>query len=227
MLVPSESLWKIFLLLKFKSFEKKVMLIIGIAGGSGSGKTTVVNKIVDALPKNAVAVIPQDAYYYDNGHLTQEEKLQINFDHPNSIEWNLLNNHLDKLKKGGTISMPIYNYVTCARAEETISVEPKKVIIVEGILILNNPELRKRLNIKLFVSTENDDRLIRIIRRDIIERGRSYKDVLEHYETYVKPMHQQFIEPSKRHADVIIPEGGKNQVAIDMVVSRIKMNLHI
>jgi uridine kinase len=203
------------------------MLIIGIAGGSGSGKTTVVNKIVEALPKNSVAVIPQDAYYYDNGHLSQEEKLQINFDHPNSIEWNLLNNHLDKLKKGESISMPIYNYVTCARAEETISVEPKKVIIVEGILILNNPELRKRLNIKLFVSTENDDRLIRIIRRDSIERGRSYNDVLEHYETYVKPMHQQFIEPSKRHADVIIPEGGKNQVAIDIVVSRIKMNLHI
>ena len=203
------------------------MLIIGIAGGSGSGKTTVVNKIVEALPKNSVAVIPQDAYYYDNGHLSQEEKLQINFDHPNSIEWNLLNNHLDKLRKGESISMPIYNYVTCARAEETISVEPKKVIIVEGILILNNPELRKRLNIKLFVSTENDDRLIRIIRRDSIERGRSYNDVLEHYETYVKPMHQQFIEPSKRHADVIIPEGGKNQVAIDIVVSRIKMNLNI
>jgi uridine kinase len=201
------------------------MLIIGIAGGSGSGKTTVVNKIVDTLPKKSVAVMPQDAYYYDNGHLSQEEKIKINFDHPNSIEWNLLTHHLDKLQKGKTISMPIYNYVTCARAKETITVEPKKVIIVEGILILNNPELRKRLNVKLFVSTENDDRLIRIIRRDIIERGRSYNDVLEHYETFVKPMHQQFIEPSKRHADVIIPEGGKNQVAIDMVVSRIKMNL--
>ncbi|MCF6172095.1 MAG: uridine kinase [Bacteroidales bacterium] len=203
------------------------MLIIGIAGGSGSGKTTVVNKIVDALPKDAVAVIPQDAYYYDNGHLPQEEKVKINFDHPNSIEWDLLVSHLDSLKKGGNVSMPIYNYVTCARAKETISVEPKKVIIVEGILILNNDELRDRLSIKLFVSTENDDRLIRIIRRDIIERGRSYNDVLEHYETFVKPMHQQFIEPSKRHADVIIPEGGKNQVAIDMVVSQIKMNLHM
>lgn len=201
------------------------MLIIGIAGGSGSGKTTVVNKIVEALPKKSVAVMPQDAYYYDNGHLSQEEKLKINFDHPNSIEWNLLTHHLDKLQKGKTISMPIYNYVTCARAKETVTVEPKKVIIVEGILILNNPELRKRLNVKLFVSTENDDRLIRIIRRDIIERGRSYNDVLEHYAAFVKPMHQQFIEPSKRHADVIIPEGGKNQVAIDMVVSRIKMNL--
>ncbi len=203
------------------------MLIIGIAGGSGSGKTTVVNKIVEALPKDSVAVIPQDAYYYDNGHLSQEEKLTINFDHPNSIEWNLLNQHLDELRKGETVPMPIYNYVSCARANETIAVSPKKVIIVEGILIMNNPELRSRLNIKLFVSTENDDRLIRIIRRDIIERGRSYNDVLEHYESFVKPMHLQFIEPSKRYADVIIPEGGKNQVAIDMVVSRIKMNLHI
>lgn len=203
------------------------MLIIGIAGGSGSGKTTVVKKIIAALPEDAVAVIPQDAFYYDNGHLTQEEKQKINFDHPNSIEWNLLNRSLDKLKEGKSIEMPIYNYVSCARAKETILVRPRKVIIVEGILILNNPELRKRLNVKLFVSTENDDRLIRIIRRDIIERGRSYNDVLKHYETFVKPMHQQFIEPSKRHADVIIPEGGKNQVAIDMVVSRIKMNLHI
>lgn len=201
------------------------MLIIGIAGGSGSGKTTVVKKIIAALPEEAVAVIPQDAFYYDNGHLSQEEKLKINFDHPNSIEWNLLNSSLDALKSGKSIKMPIYNYVTCARAKETILVNPRQVIIVEGILILNNLELRKRLNIKLFVSTENDDRLIRIIRRDIIERGRSYNDVLKHYETYVKPMHQQFIEPSKRHADVIIPEGGKNQVAIDMVVSRINMNL--
>lgn len=203
------------------------MLIIGIAGGSGSGKTTVVKKIIAALPEDTVAVIPQDAFYYDNGHLSQEEKLKINFDHPNSIEWNLLNSSLDKLKAGENIKMPIYNYVTCARAKETILVKPRQVIIVEGILILNNPELRRRLNVKLFVSTENDDRLIRIIRRDIIERGRSYNDVLKHYETYVKPMHQQFIEPSKRHADVIIPEGGKNQVAIDMVVSRINMNLDI
>lgn len=203
------------------------MLIIGIAGGSGSGKTTVVKKIIAALPEDTVAVIPQDAFYYDNGHLSQEEKLKINFDHPNSIEWDLLNSSLDKLKTGENIKMPIYNYVTCARAKETILVKPRQVIIVEGILILNNPELRRRLNVKLFVSTENDDRLIRIIRRDIIERGRSYNDVLKHYETFVKPMHQQFIEPSKRHADVIIPEGGKNQVAIDMVVSRINMNLDI
>lgn len=203
------------------------MLIIGIAGGSGSGKTTVVNKIVNALPGNTVVVVPQDAYYYDNGHLTQEEKLKINFDHPNSIEWNLLIEQIDRLRSGETIQMPMYNYVTCARAKETITIEPKTVVIVEGILILGNEELRKRMDIKLFVSTDNDDRLIRIMRRDIVERGRSYNDVLKHYETFVKPMHEQFIEPSKLFADVIIPLGGENQVAIDMVVSRIKMNLHI
>jgi len=203
------------------------MLIIGIAGGSGSGKTTVVNKIVNALPKKTVAVVPQDAYYYDNGHLTPEEKLKINFDHPNSIEWNLLIDQIDQLKAGHTIQMPMYNYVTCARAKETVTVEPNTVVIVEGILILGNEELRKRMDIKLFVSTDNDDRLIRIMRRDIVERGRSYNDVLKHYETYVKPMHEQFIEPSKLFADVIIPLGGENQVAIDMLVSRIKMNLHI
>ena len=203
------------------------MLIIGIAGGSGSGKTTVVNKIVNALPEKTVAVVPQDAYYYDNGHLTPEEKLKINFDHPNSIEWDLLINQIDQLRSGRSIQMPMYNYVTCARAEETVTVEPKTVVIVEGILILGNEELRKRMDIRLFVSTDNDDRLIRIMRRDIVERGRSYNDVLKHYETYVKPMHEQFIEPSKLFADVIIPLGGENQVAIDMVVSRIKMNLHI
>ena len=203
------------------------MLIIGIAGGSGSGKTTVVKKIVDALPKKTVSVIPQDAYYYDNGHLTQEEKLKINFDHPNSIEWELLIQQIDQLKKERAIQMPMYNYVTCARAKETITIEPKTVVIVEGILILGNKELRKRMDIKLFVSTDNDDRLIRIMKRDIVERGRSYNDVLKHYENFVKPMHNQFIEPTKLFADVIIPQGGNNQVAIDMVVSRIKMNLHI
>lgn len=203
------------------------MLTIGIAGGSGSGKTTVVKKIVEALPDDAVAVVPQDAYYYDNGHLSQEEKLKINFDHPNSIEWPLLIEHLESMKSGDTIPMPRYNYVTCARAEDTIPIIPKKVVIVEGILLLTQQELRNRLDIKLFVATDSDERLIRIIKRDIIERGRSYNEVLQHYKLYVKAMHQEFIEPSKQFADVIIPQGGKNKVAIDMVVSRIKMNLHI
>ena len=201
------------------------MLIIGIAGGSGSGKTTVVNKIVEALPKDSVAVISQDSYYYDNGDLAPEEKLKINFDHPNSIEWPLLIKHIQMLQEGRDIEMPIYSYVTCARAKETQKVRPKEVVIVEGILILNNPILRGLLDVKLFVSTDSDERLMRIIRRDIQERGRNYDDALVHYATFVKPMHQQFIEPTKLFADVIIPEGGQNKVAIDMVVSRIKLNL--
>lgn len=201
------------------------MLIIGIAGGSGSGKTTVVKKIVEALPQEAVTVVPQDAYYYDNGHLSKEEKLKINFDHPNSIEWPLLLEHLDKLKKGKTVKMPTYNYVTCARGKETISISPKNVVIVEGIFVLSQAELRKRLDIKLFVATDSDERLIRIIQRDIIKRGRSYDAVLLHYQTFVKPMHREFIEPTKMFADVIIPQGGENKVAIDMVVSRIKLTL--
>jgi uridine kinase len=201
------------------------MLIIGIAGGSGSGKTTVVKKIVASLPQDSVAVISQDSYYYDNGDLSPEEKLKINFDHPNSIEWPLLIQHIHALQQGKNIEMPIYSYVTCARAKETQTVKPKDVIIVEGILILTHPELRKLLDVKLFVSTDSDERLMRIIRRDIQERGRNYDDALTHYATYVKPMHQQFIEPTKLFADVIIPEGGKNKVAIDMVVSQIKLNL--
>lgn len=201
------------------------MLIIGIAGGSGSGKTTVVNKIIQSLPKNSVALIPQDAYYFDNGHLSAEEKLKINFDHPNSIEFDLLVDDINKLKSGQTINQPIYSYVTCARAKESIPVMPKRVVIVEGILILTNEKLRDLLDIKLFVATDSDDRLMRIIRRDVQERGRNYNDALIHYEKFVKPMHQQFIEPTKLYADVIIPQGGNNKVAIDMVASRIKMNL--
>jgi len=201
------------------------MLIIGITGGSGSGKTTVVNKIIQSLPKNSVALIPQDAYYFDNGNSSAEEKLKINFDHPNSIEFELLINDIKKLKKGETINQPIYSYVTCARANESIPIEPKRVVIVEGILILTNKKLRDLLDIKLFVATDSDDRLMRIIRRDVQERGRNYNDALIHYEKFVKPMHQQFIEPTKLFADVIIPQGGKNKVAIDMVASRIKLNL--
>ncbi|HFB62325.1 MAG TPA: uridine kinase, partial [Bacteroidetes bacterium] len=173
------------------------MLIIGIAGGSGSGKTTVVNKIVASLPKDSVAVISQDSYYYDNGDLSQEEKLKINFDHPNSIEWPLLIRHIQELQQGKDVEMPIYSYVTCARAKETQIVKPKDVIIVEGILILTNAKLRKLLDVKLFVSTDSDERLMRIIRRDIQERGRNYDDALTHYSPFVKPMHQQFIEPTK------------------------------
>lgn len=201
------------------------MLVIGIAGGSGSGKTTVVKKIIRALPNSSVSVISQDSYYRDNGHLSAEERKKINFDHPQSIEFELLINHIDGLKRGETIPMPIYDYVTCARSKETVPVFPTKVVIVEGILVLTNPELRKRMNIKIFVDTDSDERLIRIIRRDIEERGRTFTDVLKHYETFVKPMHLQFIDPTKRFADIIIPEGGANEVAIDIVASRIRLNL--
>lgn len=201
------------------------MLVIGIAGGSGSGKTTVVNKIVESLPKGSVSVISQDAYYRNNGHLTAEERAKINFDHPSSIEFKLLVDHIDQLKRGETIGMPIYSYLTCARATETIPVEPKKVIIVEGILILTNPRLRKKLDVKIYVDADSDERLMRIIWRDIEERGRSFKEVLDHYQRFVRPMHLLFIEPNKRYADIIVPQGGKNKIAIDILHSNIKMKL--
>lgn len=201
------------------------MLIIGIAGGSGCGKSTVVRQILKRLPKDEVDIIPQDAYYKDNGHLSPEERAKKNFDHPSSIEFNLLIKHLDQLREGKAIEMPTYSYLTCARLKETIPIQPKEVIIVEGILILTNPRMRERMDIKVYVDADSDDRLMRIIRRDIEERGRSFQQVLEHYEKFVKPMHLQFIEPTKRYADIIVPQGGANHVAIDILTSRIKMDL--
>lgn len=201
------------------------MLTIGIAGGSGSGKTTVVQKTMLGLPNDSVTLMSQDAYYYDNGHLTREEKLKINFDHPDSIEWGLLINHLDILCKNQSVPMPVYSYVDCARANEVVCLQPSQVLIVEGILILTSPELRKRLDIKVYVDADADDRLMRKINRDMKERGRDLTAVLDHYVNFVKPMHQQFIEPSKRYADIIIPLGGQNQVAIDLLTAKIKMNL--
>ncbi len=156
------------------------MLVIGIAGGSGSGKTTVVNEIINRLPKDSVAVISQDSYYFDNKHLSKEEKKEINFDHPNSIEWSLLIKDLDSIKKGKAIDIPIYSYITCGRAKETTVIKPKKVIIVEGILVLTNAELRKRLDIIVYVDADGDDRLMRIIKRDMQERGRSLDQALTH-----------------------------------------------
>lgn len=203
------------------------MLIIGIAGGSGCGKSTVVKQIIKKLPKDSVTVIPQDSYYKDNGQLSPEERAKINFDHPSSIEFNLLIKHLDMLREGETIGMPIYSYLTCTRAKETIPVQPREVVIVEGILIMSNPRLRERMDIKVFVDADADDRLMRIIRRDIEERGRSFSQVLDHYEKFVKPMHLQFIEPTKRYADIIVPQGGANHVAIDILTSRIRMNLKL
>ena len=198
------------------------MLIIGLAGGSGSGKSTVVKHVIRHLPKEAVTVIAQDAYYKDNGNKSAEERAKINFDHPTSIEWGLLIRHIETLKTGNPIEMPIYSYVTCARSKETIFVKPAQVVIVEGILVLTNPRLRKKMDIKVFVDADGDDRLMRIIHRDLEERGRSFQQVLEHYENFVKPMHLQFIEPTKRYADIIVPQGGQNKVAIDILSSRIK-----
>lgn len=202
------------------------MLIIGIAGGSGSGKTTVVKKMINSLPEGSVTVIPQDAYYRDNGHLLPEERLKINFDHPGSIEFALLNEQVDQLLANETIQMPIYNYVTCSRGKETIEVKPTHVIIIEGILVMTNRKLRDKMDVKVFVDADADDRLMRIIRRDMEERGRSYIETLEHYQTWVKPMHQTFIEPTKKYADVIVPQGGKNIVAIDILATKINQSLH-
>jgi uridine kinase len=201
------------------------MLVIGIAGGSGSGKTTVVKEIIKKLPKDSVSVIAQDAYYFDNGHLSQEEKKKINFDHPNSIEWGLLIQHLDSIKDGNVIEMPIYSYITCARNAEVVKVNPKKVVIVEGIMVLSQPELRNRLDIIIFVDADADDRLMRIISRDMLERGRSLDQALTHYDKFVKPMHLQFIEPTKRYANLIIPQGGKNHIGIDILVQKIKSSI--
>lgn len=203
------------------------MLVIGIAGGSGSGKTTVVRQIIRRLPKDSVTVIPQDAYYYDNGHLSAEERARINFDHPSSIEFELLARHIDALKQGETIGMPIYSYITCSRAPETIELCPGKVLIVEGILIFTNEEIRKRCNIKIFVDAAADDRVLRILQRDTRQRGRSFDEAMNHYEKFVKPMHEQFIEPTKQYADIIVPQGGENDVAIDILASRIIMNIRM
>jgi uridine kinase len=201
------------------------MLIIGIAGGTGSGKTTVVRKIVERLPQGEVVILPQDSYYRDSSHLPLEERLEINFDHPASIEFELLIKHLKELKKGHAVDQPIYSYLTCTRAEETIPIKPCKIIIVEGILILTNPDLRKLMDLKVFVDADPDDRLIRVINRDIVERGRSVNKVMERYECTVKPMHLQFIEPTKRFADIIIPQGGNNHIAIDILTKYIENNL--
>ena len=201
------------------------MLVIGIAGGSGSGKTTVVNEIIKRLPKDSVAVISQDSYYFDNKHLSKEEKKEINFDHPNSIEWSLLINDLDSIKEGYAIDIPIYSYITCGRANETTVIKPKKVIIVEGILVLTNAELRKRLDIIVYVDADGDDRLMRIIKRDMQERGRSLDQALNHYDNFVKKMHLQFIEPTKRYANIIIPQGGRNLIGIDILSHKIKASI--
>ncbi|MDD4644653.1 MAG: uridine kinase [Bacteroidales bacterium] len=201
------------------------MLTVGIAGGTGSGKTTVVNKIMCSFLRGEVALLPQDSYYKDNSELPLEERQKLNFDHPDSIEWPLLIEHLKELRSGRGILQPVYSYLTCTRSSETIPIEPRKVIIVEGILVLTQKEVRDLLDIKVFVDADADDRLSRVIRRDINERGRSAEIVLNRYEKTVKPMHLDFIEPSKRYADLIIPQGGDNQVGIRVLTSLIREHL--
>lgn len=202
------------------------MIIIGIAGGTGSGKTTVVNKIINALPAGEVAVIAQDSYYKDSSHVPVEERSKINFDEPDAIEWTLLVEHLKQLREGKTVQMPTYSYITCTRQAETIEVKPSDVVIVEGILVLTDPVLRKMMDIKVFVDADADDRLIRVIARDCIERGRTPQMVIDRYEDVLKPMHLQHIEPCKRFADLIVPQGGSNIVAIGLLTDYIESRLN-
>ena len=202
-----------------------VMLIIGIGGGTGSGKTTVVNQILSEFPEGEVQVISQDSYYKETSHLTFEERCKINFDHPKSIDFELLQSHLKALKKGEHINQPVYSFKTHNRTGETTITKPKKVVIVEGILILSDTELRSLFDIKIFVHADSDERLMRRLKRDIAERGRDLDEVLERYQTTLKPMHQQFIEPMKEFADIIIPNNHYNTVAVNVVKSIINEQL--
>ena len=198
------------------------MTIIGIAGGSGSGKTTVVKQIIKALPPHCAAVVPLDSYYNDTTELTPEERKLINFDHPDAFDWKLLTEQIKKLKNGEAIEQPTYSYIESNRLKETIHVDPKPVIIIEGIMALHYKKLRDMMDLKIFVDTDSDVRLMRNIRRDVVERGRTVDMVLEHYETAVKPMHEQFIEPTKKFADLIIPSGGDNKTGIHILKTYIE-----
>jgi uridine kinase len=193
------------------------MLILGIAGGTGSGKTTVVTQILNELPEDEVTVISQDSYYKRNDHLSYQERCNINFDHPNAIDFELLIDHVKQLKKGDAIEQPIYSFVTHNRVQDTLVTHPKRVVIIEGILIFTDKRLRDLIDIKVFVHADSDERLIRRLKRDIQERGRDINEVLERYQSTLKPMHQEFIEPTKNYADLIIPNDTYNTVAIDIV----------
>ncbi len=193
------------------------MYIIGIAGGTGSGKTTVVRKIVESLPDSQVAVIPQDSYYNDNTGIPMEERRKINFDHPNAFDWKLLIHQINELRNGNSIEQPTYSYIESNRMPETVHIEPCEVIIIEGIMALCRKELRDLMDLKIFVDADPDDRLIRVISRDMAERGRTAQMVMDRYIDVLKPMHMEFIEPTKRYADLIIPQGGENQKAIDIM----------
>ncbi len=201
------------------------MLVIGIAGGTGCGKTTVVNQIIEELPNEEVGVISQDSYYNDLSHLTLEERRKTNFDHPNSIDFNLLAQHLSQLKTGKSIQQPVYSFLECNRTKDFIPTHPRKVMIIEGILIFTNPEIRDMLDIKIYVHADSDERLIRRLKRDVNERGWSLDDTINKYQTILKPMHDQFIEPTKEFADIIIPNNKYNTVAVDIVRSIVNEKL--
>ena len=201
------------------------MLVIGIAGGTGSGKTTVVNKILQQLNAEGVNVLSQDNYYHDNHHLSLQEREVLNYDHPKSIDFDLLKKHVRMLKSGQSIEQPLYSFVTHSRTSDVITVEPRNVLIVEGILVLTNAELLKEFDLKVFVHADSDERLIRRIRRDTQERGRDLSEVLHRYQTTLKPMHMEFIEPSKNEADLIVPNMRHNNVAIDFLTTVINNSL--
>lgn len=203
------------------------MLVIGIAGGTGSGKSTVVDKIIRKLPEQSVNLLPQDSYYRDNSDIPPDERKKINFDHPASIEFELLVQHIEALQAGHPVKQPVYSYIDCTRTGEYVNMKPGDLIIVEGILVFTHKALRDKMDIKVFVEADPDERLLRIIKRDLSERGRTIEEVMERYIKILKPMHIEFIEPTKKYADIIIPHGGENRKGIDMLVHMIKqLNNH-
>lgn len=201
-------------------------LILGVAGGSGSGKTTVVSKIIKAIGSKNILLLQHDSYYRDLRHLPLSERKKQNFDHPSSLETELLIRHVDALRNGYKIDVPVYDFVQHTRSEQTLTQTPKKIILIDGILIFSEPNLRERMDIKIFVDTDDDVRLLRRLKRDINERGRDFNGVLIQYEKFVRPMHLEFVEPSKRYSDIIIPRGGENVVALEMVIALIKGKLN-
>lgn len=198
------------------------MTVIGIAGGTGSGKTTVVKKIAEALPPHYVVVVPLDSYYNDTSDMTEEERRAINFDHPDAFDWKLLVRQVNDLRSGKAVEQPTYSYLLCNRLKETLHVEPRPVIIIEGIMTLLNKKLRDMMDLKIFVDTDSDERLIRNIQRDVLERGRTVEMVIDRYLKVLKPMHEQFIEPTKKYADLIIPQGGENKTGIGILCKYIE-----
>lgn len=203
------------------------MTIIGIAGGTGSGKTPVVRKIAEALPPHHVVVVPLDSYYNDTSHMTEEERHAINFDHPDAFDWKLLIKQVNELRNGQAVEQPTYSYIKCNRLKETLHVEPKPVIIIEGIMTLLNKKLRDMMDLKIFVDTDSDERLIRNIQRDVLERGRTVDMVISRYLEVLKPMHEQFIEPTKKYADLIIPQGGENHKGINILCKYIESLVNV